>query len=297
MHAPSVLCRPSGHAADVRTNANTYTRGVEPLCSPCPTARTRARDRARQRGRPSPCRRFAPPRCATPSLTTAQRACRPYHALVLVGRAVDAMTRMLALSPLVPPTRRRFVHRRGSLLPVGPATSSPWVDAGHDRSSLYPISALASLLMLRVLLCPTTGAPTPVWGGCRHCARNRAAEPSSSPEVLPLSRLRRRPSCSRRRGRATGTHARQPNRRLARLERNRSIQIATTPSLYFTAENVLPPGRTSVRPIQCSCSPTRTHAGEHPGVPPGSSPFCAPTSCELRPSPPTFSSLPGKPCS
>jgi hypothetical protein len=38
MHVPSVLCRPRGHAADVRTNANTYTRGVEPLCSPRPTA-------------------------------------------------------------------------------------------------------------------------------------------------------------------------------------------------------------------------------------------------------------------
>jgi hypothetical protein len=71
---------------------------------------------------------------------------------------------MLARTPLVLSTRRRFVHRRGSLFPVGPATSSPWVDAGHDRSSLYPISALASLLMLRVLLCPTTGTPTPVWG-------------------------------------------------------------------------------------------------------------------------------------
>jgi hypothetical protein len=164
MHAPSVLCRPSGHAADVRTNANTYTRGVEPLCSPCPTARTRARERARQRGRPSPCRRFAPPRCATPSLTAAQRACRPYHALVLVGRAVDAMIRMLALSSLVLPSRRHFVHRRGSLSPVQPATSSPRVDAGQDRSSPYPIRALASLLMLRVLLCPTTGTPTPVWG-------------------------------------------------------------------------------------------------------------------------------------
>jgi hypothetical protein len=71
---------------------------------------------------------------------------------------------MLAHTPLVPPTRRRFVHRRGPLFPVGPATSSPWVDAGYDRSSLYPISALASLLMLRVLLCPTTGTPTPVCG-------------------------------------------------------------------------------------------------------------------------------------
>jgi hypothetical protein len=91
---------------------------------------------------------------------------------------------MLACTPLVPPTRRRFVHRRGSLFPVGPATSSPWVDAGHDCSSLYPISALASLLMLRVLLCPTTGAPTPVWGNV-DTARGTA----------PPSRLRRPGLC------------------------------------------------------------------------------------------------------
>jgi hypothetical protein len=65
--------------------------------------------------------------------------------------------------------------------------------------------------------------------------------------------------------------------------------------LHLAAENVLPPRRTSVRPSQCSCLSTRTHAGEHPGVPPWSSPFCAQTSCELKPSPPTFSSSPGKP--
>jgi hypothetical protein len=91
---------------------------------------------------------------------------------------------MLALSPLVPPSRRHFVHRRGSLLPVGPATSSPWVDAGQGRSSLYPVGALASLLMLRVLLCPTTGTPTPVWGDV-DTARGTA----------PPSRLRRPGFC------------------------------------------------------------------------------------------------------
>jgi hypothetical protein len=58
-----------------------------------------------------------------------------------------------------------------------------------------------------------------------------------------LSRLRRRPSCYRRRGRATGTHPRQPSRRLPHLKRNQSIQIATTSSLYYTA-----PPRTSFRP-------------------------------------------------
>jgi hypothetical protein len=56
-----------------------------------------------------------------------------------------------------------------------------------------------------------------------------------------------------------------------------------------------PPGRTSVRPSQCMCSSTRPHAGEHPGVPPWSSPFCSQTSCELKPSPSTFPSSPGKP--
>jgi hypothetical protein len=71
---------------------------------------------------------------------------------------------MLALSPLVPPPRRHSVHHRGSLFPVRPATSSSWVDASQDRSSLYPISALASLLMLRVLLCPTAQTHTTMWG-------------------------------------------------------------------------------------------------------------------------------------
>jgi hypothetical protein len=61
---------------------------------------------------------------------------------------------MLALSPLVPPTRRRSVHRRGTLSPVRPATSSPRVDAEQDRFFLYPIGALASLFTLRILPCP-----------------------------------------------------------------------------------------------------------------------------------------------
>jgi hypothetical protein len=60
---------------------------------------------------------------------------------------------MLARAPLVPPLGRRFVHRRGSLFPVRPATPSPWVDAGQDRSFLYPISALTSLFTLRFLPC------------------------------------------------------------------------------------------------------------------------------------------------
>jgi hypothetical protein len=57
-----------------------------------------------------------------------------------------------------------------------------------------------------------------------------------------LSRLRRRPSCYRRRGRATGTHPRQPSCRLPHLERNQNTQTATASSLYFTS-----PPRTSFR--------------------------------------------------
>jgi hypothetical protein len=44
---PSILCRPRGHAADVRTNANTYTRGVEPSALPVqPHARARESEHA-----------------------------------------------------------------------------------------------------------------------------------------------------------------------------------------------------------------------------------------------------------
>jgi hypothetical protein len=180
---------------------------------------------------------------------------------------------MLALSPLVPPPRRRSVHRRGSLFPVRPATSSPRVDAGQDRSSLYPNIALASLFTLRILPCPNR-VHTCSCRGHRRRPRNRAAEPSSSPEASSLSRLRRHPSCSHRRGRAAGTHPRQLSRHLPHLERkpkhpDRDHLVAL---LHLADENVLPPGCTSVRPSQCTCSSARTHAGEHPGVPPRSSP-------------------------
>jgi hypothetical protein len=60
---------------------------------------------------------------------------------------------MLARAPLIPPPRRRFVHRRGSLFPIRPATPSSWVDAGQDRSFLYPISALTSLFTLHIMPC------------------------------------------------------------------------------------------------------------------------------------------------
>jgi hypothetical protein len=93
------------------------------------------------------------------------------------------MIRMLALSPLVLPTRRRFVHRRGSLSPVRPATSSPRVDVGQDRSSLYPIGALASLFMLSVLPCLTVRT------------RARVRDVDTARGTAPPSRLRRPGLC------------------------------------------------------------------------------------------------------
>jgi hypothetical protein len=252
MHAPSVLCRPRGQAADVCTNANTYTRGVEPLCSPCPTrvrtparvrlcllaervhtpSRTRARERARQRGHPSPCRCVAPLRRATPSLT-AQRACRPYHALVLVGPAVDALF-------------------------------ACW----HFHLSFRRLAgALSAAGDLRF---PSDPRP------CRDCvavllAHAVVAEPPALTRTNPTVAF--------------------PTSSETKASRSRPPRLSTSlPRTPFR-----PPGRTSVRPSQCMCSSTRPHAGEHPGVPPGSSPFCAQTSCELKPSPSTFPSSPGKP--
>jgi hypothetical protein len=76
---------------------------------------------------------------------------------------------------------------------------------------------------------------------------------------------------------------------LAHLLRRMSVPTQSSPSpprvklkhpvhdrlvalLHLTAENVSPPRRTNVRPSQCSCSSARAHTGEHPGVPPRSSP-------------------------
>jgi hypothetical protein len=78
------LSNPCTHAHQGETLPSYPTRVHTP-------ARTRARERARQHRHPSPCHHVAPLRRATPSLTTTQRACRPYHALVLVGRAADAL--------------------------------------------------------------------------------------------------------------------------------------------------------------------------------------------------------------
>jgi hypothetical protein len=87
---------------------------------------------------------------------------------------------MLALSPLVPLPRRCFIHCRGSLFPVRPAASSPWVDAGQDRSSLYPNIALASLFTLRILPCPN-----------RVHTHTRVGDADTARGTVPPSRLRR----------------------------------------------------------------------------------------------------------
>jgi hypothetical protein len=180
---------------------------------------------------------------------------------------------MLARTPLDPPPRRSFVHRRGSLFPVGPATSSPWVDAGHDRSSLYPISALASLLMLRVFLCPTTGTPTPMWGDvdtARGTAPpSRLRRPGLCPcrdcvaVLLALAVVAEPPALTR-----ANPVVAFPISSEAKASRSRPPRLSTSPP----RTSFRPPGRVSVRPSQCTCSSTRTHAGEHPGVPPRSSP-------------------------
>jgi hypothetical protein len=237
---------------------------------------------------------------------------------------------MLALSPLVPPPRRRFVHHRGSLFPVRPATSSLRVDAGQDRSFLYPISALASLFTLRVLLCPTARTHTPVWGTSTlreeprrravFVARGFALVATASPSFVlsPLWPSRR--------------HSPTPTRSSpSHLERNQSIQIATTSSLYFTspprtsfrwtherqAKSVhvfvrtyarrRTPRRATVELAAVAKPPTCLRAQVRTWTPPladqcsltharaKASPFCGQTSCEFKQAPPTFSSSPGKP--
>jgi hypothetical protein len=151
---------------------------------------TRARERFCRRRHHSPCSCLAPLRCAAPSLMTAGRACHPYHALVLVGRAVDALyacwhTHILfprladtlsAAREVLPPRCAKagstsssgaFMRTRscanslamtsqprrwGSLFPVRHATSSPWVDTCEGCSFVYPISALASHFALFLAL-------------------------------------------------------------------------------------------------------------------------------------------------
>jgi hypothetical protein len=67
-------------------------------------------------------------------------------------------------------------------------------------------------------------AGTPSRHRTRLCRRGKSFLPGSvSVNSIPLSRTR------------SGARARQPGRRLAHLERNRSTQFATAPSLYFTS--------------------------------------------------------------
>jgi hypothetical protein len=109
---------------------------------------------------------------------------------------------MLALPPLVPPPRRRFVRRRGSLFPVRPATSSPWVDAARGtvppsrlcRPRLRPCrDCIAVLLALAVVTEPPTltrANPTVAL----HTSSETKAPRSRPPRRSVSPHLRGRPS-------------------------------------------------------------------------------------------------------
>jgi hypothetical protein len=238
---------------------------------------------------------------------------------------------MLARAPLVPPPRRCFVHCRGPLFHVRPAASSPWVDAGQDRSFLYPISALTSLFTLRILPCPNrvhtharvrdadaargtvplSRLRQPRLRPCRDCvavllAVTVVAEPpaltranpvialhSSSETEAPRSRPPRHSTSPHCRGRPSAwAHERQAKavHVFIHTHARRRTPWCTTAELAAVAK---PPTclrahvRTWTPPLSGQCSLTHARAK--------ASPFCGQTSCELKPSPPTFSSSPGKP--
>jgi hypothetical protein len=173
----SALCHCHGCAADVlpahttvglapvlpdRTSAHkarTHPRGS---CSICLTyTRTHAREWASTPVQTpqflSLCRP-APPCC--PCLTTARIRMSPVPRPCACRASRGCPVRMPAHARLVPPPRRRFVRHRGSLFPVRPATSSPWVDTGQGRSFLYHNGAPAFPFVLRVLPCPTAHTRT-----------------------------------------------------------------------------------------------------------------------------------------
>jgi hypothetical protein len=143
------------------------------------------------------------------------------------------------------------------LFPNHRATSLPWVDAGQDRSFLYPFSALA----------PPFRAPCLALSNRMHTrARVRDADAMRG-TALP-SRLRR-----------------------PRLHPCRDC-VAVLLALAVVAK---PPAclraqvRTWTPPLAGQCSLTNAKAK--------ASHFCCQTSCELKPSSPTFSSSLDKPVS
>jgi hypothetical protein len=109
-------------------------------------AHTRARERARRCRHPSPYRCVAPLRRAAPSLTTARRVCHPYHALVLVGRAVNALfaSRHAHIS----------FHRLVDALSAAGEVLSAWMRKGRFDLELANVHAY-------VLVCKLTGDDHP----------------------------------------------------------------------------------------------------------------------------------------
>jgi hypothetical protein len=100
---------------------------------------------------------------------------------------------------------------------------------------------------------------TPSRHGTRLCCRGKSFLPgSASANSIPFLRTRAptRPSPS------------TPRVKPKHPDRDHLVAL-----LHLAAEDVLPPGRMTVRPSQCACPSTRTHAGEHHGVPPRSSPL------------------------
>jgi hypothetical protein len=195
---------------------------------------------------------------------------------------------MLALSPLVPPPRQLVVQ---------------------PRAHTHPCE------------------------GRRRCARNRAAEPSSSPGALPLLRLCRRsfllsPSWLSHRHSPAPT---QPSPCTPRVKPKHPDHDHLVALFHLTSEDVLPtvwvhgrqaklvqvfvhtharrrtPRRAAAeltavaKPPACLHAQVRTWALSLADqyslthVRAKASPFCGQTSCELKPSPPTFSPSPGKP--
>jgi hypothetical protein len=137
------------------------------------------------------------------------------------------------------------------------------------------------IAVARMPACATTRAP--VWRGqgqafgslsrltssALHPATGRgfAANGNPSPPEARAPTQSRSCTLALAHVRANPVVALTPRAKLKHPVRDRPVAL-----LHLAAEDVLPPRRTSVSPSQCTCSSTRTHVGEHPGVPPRNSP-------------------------
>jgi hypothetical protein len=169
-----------------------------------------------------------------------QSCCRLGHAAAVPAhcRGLDAGMRKRSPLPCAT-THARAVPSRATMRALA------WRGQGQTFGSL----SLQTLSALR----PATGRGFAVNGDPpRECER----------QLDPvLTHLLRRMSAP------TQSSPCPPRTKPKHLDRDHLVAL-----LHLAAENVLPPGRTSVRPSQCMCSSARTHAGEHLGVLPRSSP-------------------------